>query len=134
MSKRLFFHLGMPKTGSTYLQLVVFPRLKNTHYFGKRKLKDFHQIIQDISDEKPVLFSHELDLRLELHLERIGARYPDAQVILVFREHRSWINSKYRYYIRKHGYLTFDEYIDLKEDQGFIKKHQLSYKARIELV
>ena len=37
MVKVIYFHVGISKTGSTFLQQRVFPFLKNIHYIPTRK-------------------------------------------------------------------------------------------------
>ncbi len=35
MKRKIFFHLGLPKTGTTFLQREYFQRIENIRYLGK---------------------------------------------------------------------------------------------------
>ncbi|MCF8304683.1 MAG: sulfotransferase [Bacteroidales bacterium] len=131
--KQVFFHVGLPKTASTYLQHYIFPKLKGITYFKKKHFKDHHQLITNTENDK-FLFSSESDHGLEKKLEKIAARYPDAGIIIVFRRHDSWISSKYKYHIRKHGGLYFREFFDIYNDQGLWHQSDLLYQNKLNTI
>lgn len=133
MKKEVYFHLGLPKTATTYLQLAVFPNLKGIYYTRKRLFGNYHDIIQSTNHAK-YLFSNESDRNLDRKLDDINEKYPEAKIILVFRKHDSWINSKYKYEIRKHSPLSFKEFLDLENNTGKWKTDEMRYRNYIEMV
>jgi len=56
LSKIFYIHIGYPKTGTTYLQNIIFPNIDNLYYLGKpfyKKNKNLRKILLTIiySDE-----------------------------------------------------------------------------------
>ena len=103
-----YFHLGMHKTASTYLQNVIFPQLNGVRFFRKSKFKQY----KITGPEIKALFSHEEDIFLIQALHRLKADRPKANVFLIVREPSEWVVSKYKYYIRKHGYYNFKDFYE----------------------
>ncbi len=129
----IFFHLGPSKTGSTYLQKIIFPRLKNVKYHSKRHFWDYKKnFITDIHEKH--LFSREFDDSLEKRIIDISDLFPQARIILVLRRQDSWIASKYRYHIRKLGRMSFEEFFDIESNKAFCTKEKFYYRKKIELV
>ncbi|MGF1533885.1 MAG: hypothetical protein ACFCUI_09280 [Bernardetiaceae bacterium] len=132
-SPRIYFHLGLPKTASTYLQHLVFPYLKGIQYFPKKYYKKFKECVAEHPEAARFLFSVEEDLHLRARMEQLAAHDPEIQVILVFRRHDSWLKSKYYYFIRKHGWATFDAFLmDRQHPNGFGGLEGFSYRRCIE--
>lgn len=134
-SKEVFFHVGLAKTGTTYLQHNFFPKLKGIQYIQRTKYRDlkYAKIIERTNHEK-YLISNEFDRQLKQELENIASVYPDAKIIIVLRRHHSWIASQYRRRI-KNGYsFTFKEFIDLENDQGFWKQKDLYFYPMLEMI
>ena len=131
--KEIFVHLGLPKTASTFLQILAFPKLEGIQYFRKRKFKHFVELA-NASSEKKLLFTTESDRGFDKKLDQVIQNFPDAKIILVFRRQDKWIASKYKYYIRKHGHLSFKDFFDLENDKGFWKKEELYFMPYIDLI
>ncbi len=131
--RQFFFHLGLPKTASTFLQVIAFPKLESIEYYRKRKFKYFKSLAETSKAPK-LLFTTESDRGFEKKLKAITAIFPKAKIILVFRRQDKWILSKYKYYIRKHGHLKFDDFFDLENDLGFWKKEELYFMKYVDLV
>ena len=130
---QIFFHLGLAKAASTFLQRQFFPTLSGIHfvkkkYFGKHRNTDF------VSQHPNILFSFEFHKYLPVKLIEISKLYPEAKVILVFREHSSWLESKYRYHVRKHGKESFTAFFDLEDNRGVIRQEEVMYQQIIETV
>lgn len=129
----VYFHLGLPKTASTYLQALVFPRLQGIAYFRKKYFNQFAEIIEQ-GEKDRYLFSCEFDKELGLKLELIAQNYPQAHILLVFRRQDQWISSKYKYYLRKHGHKSFTEFVDVAGTAGEWGRVDLLYRPKIEKV
>ncbi len=40
----VYFHVGLPKTASTYVQVLVFPKLKGIKSFPKKKFNHYKKL------------------------------------------------------------------------------------------
>ena len=135
IQKQIYFHLGLHKTASTFLQQNVFPNFYGLTYIDK---KDFHikeKIIED-SNCKNILISREIDPEDKsglVKIKEVAANYPSTIPILFLRQHGPWVVSRYKHYV-KYGYKDFDEFFDSQHDQGIIKKSNLEYMKKIELL
>jgi hypothetical protein len=127
-----YFHVGLPKTASTYLQVFVFPALEGIRYFRKRHYKKYKSLPGKANEK--LLFTNERDVSLFKELEIIKKHCPQAKIIVVFREHFSWITSKYKYHLRKNGPLYFDEFYDQKlvKERGLNKHYYRNIVEKIE--
>ena len=133
--KKIFFHVGLAKTGTTYLQHKFFPKLKGIKYIQRTKYRQFKYVkIIKKTDYNTYLISNEFDRQLEQEVNNIASVYPHAQIIMVLRRHDYWIASQYKRRI-KNGYsFTFSEFIDLENDQGFWKQKDLSFYPMIKMI
>lgn len=130
---KIFFHVGLGKTATTYLQYRVFPKLKGVHYIQRTKYRKSKQIIAR-SEYAKYLLSREFDRQLEREVLDFAAVFPQTRPIIVFRRQDSWIASQYRRFV-KNGYrLSFTEFFDLENDRGFFKKEELYYYPKIQLL
>ena len=64
VEKQIYFHVGLGKVASTYLQHEVFPKLKGIHYLPTGKYKRSKSIIPQLEVAK-VLVSREFDRQFE---------------------------------------------------------------------
>lgn len=131
--KEIYFHVGLPKTASTFLQLKVFPRFKGVHYTRKRYTDYYPEIVERTNEDK-FLFSCEYGDALEEKLDLLKERFSDAHVILVLRDHAGWISSKYKYHIRKHGSHDFRSFFDIYEDKGVLKQRAVVYENYVRMI
>ncbi|MGM0650271.1 MAG: hypothetical protein ACQES1_07170 [Bacteroidota bacterium] len=136
-NQEIFFHVGLPKTASTYLQRKVFPKFKGIHYVKKHDFKKHDAIIA--RSKMPLLFSTEMDLGIGKPNAKkaydFAEKYPDTKVILVLRRHDKWIASKYKYYIRKNGTLPFREFFNVNDkNNSLIRNEHLEYRTIIALL
>ena len=125
-----FFHIGYPRTGTTFLQSSIFKQCRNEVFFQKSKVPFFykwkpelkneiyHDIKRDIIKGKIFLdteeeFSGDM-LRDNYEFPRyISEINKNAKIILTIRSQFSIIPSIYNLYIKKGGQLNFDEYLKL---------------------
>lgn len=117
-----YFHVGLPKTASTFLQRRVFPHFKNIHYIKKHDFKRHEDLVRK-SPYQSILLSIELiphpgNESAQEKIDRVNKNFDNVYPILILRHHSSWLRSRYKYYIRKHGREEFPDYIDAKTPQG----------------
>ena len=132
MEKIIYFHVGISKTGSTFLQQRVFPILKNIHYIPTRK---YHKIDEEISSIKKgnVLVSREFDRQFEREVDSFARNHKNVIPIIVFRRHDQYLASQYRRFVKNGFKYGIKQFFDLDEDLGFFKKihfnftHQVNY-------
>lgn len=130
---QLYFHLGLPKTASTFMQVNLFPYLNNITYYRKRHFKKYKSLNPSELSGK-YLFSTEKDNGFEEAVADIAEKFPGAKVIICLRKHEDWIMSKYKYYIRKYGYLTFGDFFSFDREDVLWTKDDLIYRNKIEVV
>lgn len=132
-NKEIFFHVGLGKTGSTFLQYNVFPKLKGVHYIQRTRYKQAIKIIQNSSYEK-YFVSNEFDQQLEQEVVRFSSVFPETTPIIVFRRQDEWIASQYRRFIKNGHTFSFNEFIDLENDTGYFKIKDLRFFDMIKLL
>ncbi|MDA3821124.1 MAG: hypothetical protein PF450_00730 [Bacteroidales bacterium] len=130
---QIYFHLGLPKVASSYLQKEIFPYISDIKFHKKHRFKEFKNL-----KETPLsanhLFSSEKDKRLTEMVDEIISLFPDARIILIVRRQDQWIYSRYKYYIRKHGWKSFEEFFDMDFNKGLWKKEDLLFQRIIEYI
>jgi len=124
--KKVFIHVGLHRTGTTFLQQHVFPKL-NANFI--------HVDAKDINKKLPIgtginLLSSEyfsgapLDFKNPNYgatdrfdiADRLKQLYPDAKIILVGREYTSWKDSLYNQYVKSQGYITREHFNEQFDD------------------
>ncbi|MEQ8518864.1 MAG: hypothetical protein RLN79_08990 [Cytophagales bacterium] len=127
---KVFYHVGMGRAASTYLQYDVFPFFKNVTYIQRTRFKYFNKIVKRGKSEK-YFVSREYDQQFDEEVEKFSKQFPDAHPIVVFRRHDGWIASQYRRFVKNGNHLTFKEFIDLENDKGLFSIADLSYYPKI---
>ncbi|MEM9325718.1 MAG: hypothetical protein AAGA85_08685 [Bacteroidota bacterium] len=131
--QEIFFHVGLGKTGTTFLQYRVFPKLKGLYYIQRTRYKGAKQIICRHRGER-ILLSREFDQQLEAEVSAFSQDFPEVTPIVVFRRQDSYIASQYRRYV-KNGYRgSFADFLDLEEDRGRFKLEHLRYMHTIQVL
>lgn len=131
--KVVFFHVGTGKTGTTFLQYRVFPKLKNVRYIQRTRYNKAAQIITRSSDTR-FLVSREFDQQLKVEVEKFAARFPNATPIIVFRRHDSYIASQCRRFVKNGFNGSFKAFFDLDGDSGYFKKEDLDYRRMLNIL
>jgi len=131
--KEIFFHVGLAKTGTTFLQYRVFPKFEGIRYIQRTKYKRAIKLIRKGSAPR-IFLSNEFDLQFEQEMKKMGAAFPQITPIIVFRRQDGYIASQYRRFL-KNGYRgSFRTFFDLEEDQGFFKKKDLEFMRHIRIL
>lgn len=133
MKREIYFHVGLGKTASTYLQQKFFPKLKEIEYIQRNKYKNFRKHIENSNCDK-IFISNEFDRQLEREAGKFAKYYPQAKTIIVLRRHSSWIASQYRRFVKNGKADSFEEFVDLKNDQGDWKQKDLYFYPKIKFL
>lgn len=131
--KQIFFHVGLGKTASTYLQQSVFPNLEGVKYISTHQYKKAKSIIPQLKQDK-VLVSREFDRQFEEEVRWFTNEYPEARIIIVLRRHDEWIASQYKRHVKNGFFRSFEEFIDLENDTGYWKLEELNYKRKLKII
>jgi hypothetical protein len=105
MADRIFFHIGLHKTATSWFQKRLFPSLDGVRFVHDRQFERHLPMEADVSEI--LLFSRETlsgglvwdalpgdkTRGLVEGLTRIAAAAPRAGIIIGFREHADWLNS-----------------------------------------
>lgn len=133
-----FFHVGLHKTASTYLQKLVFPRWPDITYIRHRNIEYFLRL----GDAERYLISCEglsgatfatLEERC-LGLSRLAQLFPGSHAIIGFRPHGGFMASLYSQYLRYGGSADFEGFFSLTgaQDQVIWRREDLCFRALIE--
>lgn len=129
--KEIYFHVGLGKTGSTYLQTRLFPKLRGIRYIPPQHYRASKRIIRSSTHTK-FLVSREFDRQLLRELDWFLSDFPETRIIIVFRRHDEWIASHYRRYVKNGWSGRFDQFIDLQQDSGLWKLKELTFGVMID--
>ena len=128
--KVIFFHVGISKTGSTFLQNNVFPYIKKLHYLPTNRFKKIFSDLKNLQKER-VLVSRELDRQFEAEIVRFSSQYKNVTPIIVLRKHDEYFASQYRRFI-KNGFKGKEvDFLSLKVILGFLKKFILTLVIKL---
>jgi hypothetical protein len=132
-TKNIYFHVGTGKTGTTFLQYRVFPKLKGIHYIQRTRYPNAVNIIKE-SDHSSYLVSREFDQQLENEVKAFSNHFPDTVPIIVFRRHDSYIASQYRRFVKNGFAGSFSDFFNLEKDNGRFRKQDLEYVRQIKIL
>ena len=150
MPGKLIIHIGLHKTATSHLQINIFPRLDNCIYLHGNNIlqqwscqeqktanhclisyegfsgKGWNQLwIKGINNEHSWLKS------FDWNINQLKKFFPDASIIVLFRNHADMLFSMYKQYIQEGGRLDFDSFYGVKK---VISPEDLSYRHRIDLL
>ncbi len=132
-SPKIYFHVGLGKVASTYMQQRLFPKLDGIHYISTHSYRKSPNQIDQKNFEK-YLVSREFDRQYERELRWWAGMYPDSHIIIVFRKHGSWIASQYRRAVKNGRILDFDEFFNLDESKSFWKHAHINFYSKLQLI
>ncbi|MDD3687638.1 MAG: sulfotransferase [Tenuifilaceae bacterium] len=132
----VFFHIGYPKTASTWLQEKLFPNLKKIQYIGNRETgrfffesdaflfnpEDVYQHLKCYTEASRYLFSSELlstPINYGWHngtisktcADKIKITFPAAKILIFIRNQQSLAASAYQQYIKNGGTYSIKHFL-----------------------
>jgi hypothetical protein len=110
----VYWHLGLPKTASTYLQQRFFAQLTGVHYLHRTRFERALRAIEEKKHAGPVLYSREVGSDLEAKAKFVAQWHPEIRPIVVLRSHRQLIASYYRNRIKNGNGESFHEFLNLE--------------------
>ena len=147
--RRVGVHLGLPKTGTTFLQRKIFPAWRQVRYIGG--LDSVRNLVER-ADAPVVLVSDESlwfqrpdsgdpywteygDLGVvRASLARIAGVFPGARAIVSLRRHSTYILSLYKQYLHQGGRRTLEEFFSLEPGEGLLRAEYIEFRPFLEAV
>ncbi|HEY6977109.1 MAG TPA: hypothetical protein VH396_12525, partial [Chitinophagaceae bacterium] len=147
---KTLIHIGIHKTGSTFLQYNYFPAIKGINYFHSPVA--FTNLLQSgCSLDKDLLLSCEGfsgmpwnalwkdGIQNDFHwinsfektICNLHKLIPEADLLIFLRQHGDLLLSMYKQYVQEGGILKFDEFFS---ETGVIRKEDLNYTFRIKKI
>lgn len=134
---KVYFHVGLGKTGSKFLQHDFFPRLSGIFYIKPHHFSRYKKLaasLKSISHTKgKILFSRELDQQFEQVVQEFAEYYPDAGTIIVLRRHDEWLLSQYKRMIKNGYHIKFSEFFNL-QNTGMFSLTDLNFSGKVQLL
>ena len=103
--KTIYYHVGLEKTGSTFLQKNVFPQLKGITYIPKKHYKHFlnHSAAYPAGN---YLVTHEQNVNFKKRTAAFRNKVEGKVFPVIFlRNQKDWLVSQYKRYL-KNGHTT----------------------------
>jgi len=123
-------HLGLPKTGSCFLQKNIFPKLENCEAYGIFN-KPFHVTTKFDENKINIISNEQYSGRPNTVMESAGrfeiakrfhGMFPDAKIIVVFRDKKDWVESLYLEYLKSgRGTYEYQKWYDEIFDKDSLK-------------
>lgn len=129
----IYFHVGLGKTGSTWLQQRVFPKLDGVRYIPPRDYRRVSKLISRLKGSK-MLVSRELDRQFDREVKWFISRFPETRVIIVFRRHDTWLASQYRRHVKNGWAGSVEKFLDLTADTGQWKQSDLLFYPKLRFL
>lgn len=142
----IFIHIGLHKTGTTFLQQNIYGLWENMEYLNTLWFP-YMVLIQPrkkyiISNEtlcgrpwgRPKSMNIDWSEERKLVLLSLKRLYPHARILLSIRNHRNLLLSMYKQYLHEGGVLKLHEFYDLETDSGIIKKDDIKFMELIQFI
>jgi len=128
--KKVFIHVGLHRTGTTFLQQHVFPQFPAKFFHMDAVNIRYKTLLAEginiLSSEyfsgSPLNFedpNYCADDRYEI-ADLMKKLYPDAEIILVLRGRDDWKRSLYNQYTKSQGFITREQF-DKQFDDDYLK-------------
>ena len=133
---KTIFHIGLHKTGTTFLQKNVFPFLYGIHahiyYQPLWNLFEFDKkVIVSCERFSGHPFSGKWSEEFATYVKNIGSMFPGAKCIVGFRRHDMILRSLYKLYLHRGSYKNVETVFD-PDGSGLITPIDLCFQKRIE--
>ena len=141
MSREVYIHIGYPKTGTTFLQNEIFPKLNEVHYIRSDRIRpetskimrqeefsfDYEQVKNNLEkhlvDGKNLISNEGFMGNLlvgkainnKLIADRLAFLFPNVKIIITIRNQYDLVESLYKQYIQLGGTKTLREFVKFKE-------------------
>lgn len=132
------FHIGLHKTGTTFLQRDVFPAMEGLHtyvYYHPLwelfKARDAERVVVSCERLSGNPFGGKWSDQGKTYAKNIGKMFPESKCIIGFRRHDALIRSLYKQYLHQGWAASLDELFH-PEGSGTIGLEDLRFRARIE--
>lgn len=116
ISNNIIIHVGLPKTGTTFFQYEIFPKIMKRD--GIRIISNeslsCNSMISWVNGHNNIILD-----RYEL-IEGIHRFYPDAKIIFGVRDKKTWVRSCYSSYIKGGGQKEFSNWFDIVFDKELL--------------
>lgn len=131
----VFFHIGVERTGTKFLQKTIFPTYTSVFFINKNKYKKAKKIIAR-KKYKRYLVSMELNLdnHFEDEIKDFSATFPNAKIIMVLRQQHSWLASHYKRIVKNGNNIAFRNMLDLKTGNSIYQITDLYYMNKFKIV
>ena len=135
---KFILHLGMPKTGSTYLQNHLFRRLKDIRvirgWTSLRKIvttpNNKHLILSDETLSGDITKPHLYD-QFDTNVSNLSMLFPNAIILFGIRNHESFILSCFKQSLRNGLVIKLEDYFNA-HNSGLLKDEDILFYPRIE--
>ena len=138
----IILHVGMHKTGTTYLQKKIFNNFPDVDFcVGWSSIRT---ILNNFSNNDfPLLISDEEFSGKPFQKEYLNTYYSNIaninrifrfpKIIIGFRGHSDFVTSLYKQYLQQGGYCRFNDFFNI-ENTGILKHEDILYKDRINFL
>ena len=150
-SNHPIIHIGFPKTGTTWFQKQLYPKIEDAYFFSREELVMYlinidvftfcpekaRAQLEKLADNKRIIICEELlvgglDIPyglgefIKLMADRIYAVFPDGEIVIFTRNQEEILASAYFQHIRSGGTFSVAKYINsAKTFNTFFKNHLL---------
>jgi len=112
---KVFIHVGLHKTGTTFLQNEIFPKIPNINY--QRHVDLTTRVVSGkvnlFSDENLDGGSYRIFNTVQHRyniMENLHTLYPTAKIIICIRDRDKWLQSAYKQYVVAYYSYSFRDY------------------------
>ncbi|WP_067148375.1 hypothetical protein [Pseudotamlana agarivorans] len=139
-NQEIIIHIGLHKTGTTFLQKHVFPRIESLSVI---RAWDTHRKIIEFNFKEKILITDEgisgdpwngsyLD-EFKRNIRNVKRLYGDVKIIFGIRRHDEFILSLYKQYLHQKGYKDLS-LLYHQDDSGMLKQRDLFFYERIAML
>jgi hypothetical protein len=130
----IYFHAGLGRTATTFLQTAIFPKFKDIYYIRKKQFKNADRILASGNHTKYLISKEFYSGHITEGLYEFSRKYPDAGIILVLRRQDTFIASHYKRSIKKGHATALPKYFDLDHDTGYRKVDDLYFYPKLKAI